>query len=47
MKVKMTGNLRENHPIYEKMKENNGLGIPVFELEDGTLTFDMTEVLGK
>ena len=38
---------RESEPAYEAVKENGGIGIPFFILEDGTKTLDLDEVLEK
>ncbi|MGN0158615.1 MAG: glutaredoxin [Brotaphodocola sp.] len=39
--------LRENDPMFDVVKARDGLGIPVFVLEDGTKTLDLEEVLNK
>ncbi|MCD8369216.1 MAG: glutaredoxin [Clostridiales bacterium] len=39
--------IRESSSLYDQVKENDGLGIPLFELEDGTQTLDLQEVLAK
>ena len=39
--------LRETEPQYEEVRKNGGIGIPFFELEDGTKTLDLDEVLAK
>lgn len=36
---------RENNPLYEAVREANGIGIPFFELEDGFQTLDLDYVL--
>lgn len=37
--------LRDSDPMYEKIKEGGGIGIPCFILEDGTRTLDLNDVL--
>lgn len=32
--------IRDNSPLYDEVKKNGGIGIPVFVLDDGTVTFD-------
>ena len=32
--------IRDNNPLYDDVKKNGGIGIPVFVLDDGTVTFD-------
>lgn len=32
--------IRDTNPIYDEVKKNGGIGIPVFVLDDGTVTFD-------
>lgn len=32
--------IRDNNPLYDEVKKNGGIGIPVFVLDDGTVTFD-------
>ena len=39
--------LREQDPMYDEVKKNDGIGIPVLILEDGTKTFDLNEVIRK
>lgn len=36
---------REQNPLYEVVKVQGGIGIPLFVLEDGTTTLDLKEVL--
>ncbi|MDO5350212.1 MAG: glutaredoxin [Lachnospiraceae bacterium] len=36
---------RENNPLYAAVRENGGIGIPCFVLEDGTTTLDLNDVL--
>lgn len=38
---------RESEKMYEEIRQNGGIGIPLFELEDGTKTMDLEEVLAK
>lgn len=35
--------IRDNDALYEQVKENNGIGIPLFVREDGMKTFDINE----
>ena len=37
--------LRQDSPIYADIRENGGIGIPCFILEDGTATRDLDKVL--
>lgn len=37
--------LRDEEPMYEKVKASGGIGIPCFLLEDGTKTMDLKDVL--
>ena len=37
--------LRDSEAMYEKIKENGGIGIPCFLLEDGTKTLNLDDVL--
>ena len=37
--------LRDEEPMYEKVKAGGGIGIPCFILEDGTKTMDLKDVL--
>lgn len=39
--------VRESEPQYEAVRAGGGIGIPLFELEDGTKTMDLDEVLKK
>ena len=39
--------LREHAPNFAFVRENDYIGIPYFELEDGTKTFDVNEVVSK
>ncbi len=38
---------RDTDPVFKPIKENGYIGIPYFELEDGTKTFDFNEVIEK
>lgn len=38
---------RENNEMYEAVRKAGGIGIPFFQLEDGTKTMDLDEVLGR
>ena len=33
--------------LYDKVRQAGGIGIPFFEMEDGTRTMDLDEVLAK
>ena len=39
--------LRDKSPLFAFVRENGYIGIPYFELEDGTKTFDVNEVIAK
>ena len=39
--------LREHNTLYDIVKKNDGIGIPVFLCEDGTETLDLGKVLKK
>lgn len=39
--------VRETEPQYEAVRAEGGIGIPFFQLEDGTKTMDLDEVLRK
>lgn len=36
---------RDSNPLYAAIRENGGIGIPCFVLEDGSTTLDLNEVL--
>lgn len=36
---------RESNPLYQSVKADGGIGIPLFILEDGTTTLDLNQVL--
>ena len=38
---------RDEEPMFEEMKAAGRVGLPLFQLEDGTLTFSLEEVLEK
>lgn len=38
---------RESNPLYVAVRENGGIGIPCFVLEDGSTTLELSEVLGR
>lgn len=38
---------RESNPLYAAVRENGGIGIPCFVLEDGSTTLELSEVLGR
>lgn len=35
--------IRDNDPVFATVRENSGIGIPLFVREDGTKTFDFDE----
>lgn len=39
--------LRDTNPLFDDAKKTGSVGIPCFQLEDGTLTLDLEEVLNK
>ena len=39
--------LRQNSPAYADIREQGGIGIPCFILDNGTATRDLNEVLGS
>jgi len=39
--------LRDSHPKFAKAKEKGLIGIPILELEDGSLTFKYQDFLSK
>ncbi|MCD8146334.1 MAG: glutaredoxin [Clostridiales bacterium] len=39
--------LRESSSLYDEAKAHGGIGIPFFQLEDGTQTLDLQEVLSR
>ena len=39
--------IRDTHPMFTKIKEEGCIGIPLFQLEDGTLTFQFEEVTAR
>lgn len=39
--------VREQNAMYSAVRQNGGIGIPYFELEDGTQTLDLGGVLKK
>lgn len=39
--------VRESSSLYEDVRRAGGIGIPYFELEDGTATLDLDVVLNK
>ena len=38
--------IRDNDPLFEAVRANGGIGIPLFVKEDGTKTLDINEALG-
>ena len=43
--LKVYLSLRQDSPVYADIRENGGIGIPCFVLEDGTTTRDLDAVL--
>lgn len=39
--------VRESNALYEAVRNGGSIGIPFFELEDGTTTLELDEVLAK
>ena len=39
--------VRENNALYDVVREAGGIGIPFFEIEDGTQTLDLNVVLNR
>lgn len=39
--------IRDTNPMFDAVKEKGGVGVPLFVLEDGTMTFDVNEVISK
>lgn len=39
--------IRDTHPIFDSVKKQGSVGIPLFVFEDGTMTFNLEEVLRK
>lgn len=39
--------LRENCALYEDIRKSGGIGIPYFEMKDGTQTLDLSAVLKR
>lgn len=40
-------NMREQDPVFCQVKEQGGLGIPLFILEDGTRSLSLSDVLAR
>ena len=38
--------IRESDALYDEVRKNGGIGIPLFVLEDGTRTLDLEKALG-
>lgn len=38
---------RDEEPMFAEVKAAGRVGLPLFQLEDGTLTFDVEEVIEK
>ena len=43
--LKTLMNIRETSPLFDEVKRCGGIGMPLFVLEDGTLTHDLASVL--
>lgn len=43
--LKVYLSIRETDEIYKNVRQNGGIGIPLFELPDGKRTLDLEEVL--
>jgi glutaredoxin-related protein len=39
--------VRENNALYDAVRETGGIGIPFFEIEDGSQTLDLNVVLER
>lgn len=39
--------VRDSEKIFDEIREQKRVGIPCYKLEDGTVTFDLNEVLEK
>ena len=37
--------IRDTNPLFNAIKEKGGVGVPLFILEDGSMTFELNEVL--
>lgn len=37
--------IRDEDPVFEQVRTNHGIGVPIFVREDGAKTFDMDEAL--
>ena len=37
--------LRESNPLFDEVRACDGIGIPCFEKEDGSITFNVDDVL--
>jgi len=37
--------IRDNSPVFEKVREHSGIGIPLFVNEDGAMTFEIDEAM--
>ena len=42
-KLKEFLKIRDFDPVFEPVRENNGIGVPLFVREDGAKTFDINE----
>ena len=45
--LKLYLSIRESSTLYDGVRQSGGIGIPFFELEDGTRTLSLDEVLGR
>ena len=39
--------LRDSLPLFEEVRQNGYIGIPLFQFEDGSMTLDLEEVLKR
>ncbi len=39
--------LRDHNPLFDEVKKTGSVGVPCFQLEDGTLTLNIEDVLAK
>lgn len=38
--------IRDTSPLFDEVRAHNGIGIPLFVKEDGTMTFEIDEAFG-
>lgn len=39
--------IRDTNPMFDPVKANGGVGVPLFVFEDGTMTFELDDVLKR